>query len=102
MDNMEENYKIRFYLCTYQGTASEISTHILLRLPLVTGDRKRRLDHSLTLYTKINSKWIKDLSVRQESIKILEENTGSNLFNLSHSKFFLETSPEGCLGGSEG
>ena len=37
---------------------------------------------------------MKDLSVGQESLKILEENTGSNLFNLSPSNFFLETSPK--------
>ena len=43
-------------------------------------------------HTKMDSKWMKVLNVRQESIKILEENTGSNLFDLSH--FFLETSPK--------
>ena len=53
-----------------------------------------RLDHFLTPHTKIDSKWIKDLDVRQESIKILEENTGSNLCDLSHSNFFLDTSPK--------
>ena len=53
-----------------------------------------KLDHFLMLFTKINSKWMKVLSVRQESIKILVENTGSNLFDLGHSNFLLDTSPE--------
>ena len=39
-------------------------------------------------------KWMKDLNVRQESIKILEENTSSNIFDLSHSNVFLETLPK--------
>ena len=43
----------------------------------------------------MNSKWMKDLSVRQESIKILEANTGSNLCDLSCSNFLLDTSPKG-------
>ena len=52
------------------------------------------LDHFLTPYTKINSKWMKDLSVRQEAIKILEEKADKNLFDLGHSNFLLNTSPE--------
>ena len=52
------------------------------------------LDHILTPYTKINSKWMKYLNVRKEAIKILEEKAGKNLFDLGHSNFLLNTSPE--------
>ena len=53
-----------------------------------------KLDHFPKPYTKIDSKWMKDLNVKQESIKILEENTGSYFFNLGHSNFLLYTSPK--------
>lgn len=52
------------------------------------------LIHHLTSYTKVNSKWTKDLNVRQEAINILEERGGSNLFDLGHDNFLLDTSLE--------
>ena len=51
-----------------------------------------KLDHSLTPYTKTNSKWMKDLNGRQKSVKIQEENTGNTLCELGHSNFFQSTS----------
>ena len=53
-----------------------------------------KVGHFLTSYTKMNSRWIKDLNMRHESIKILDECTGSNFSDISYSNIFLGVPPE--------
>ena len=53
-----------------------------------------KLEHTLTSYRKINSNWLKDLTIRQDIIKPLEENRGKIFSNINHTNVFLGQSPK--------
>ena len=101
---MEEDRKPRVNPCTYGHlTFDKGGKHIQWRKDSLfnkwcwenwTATWKRmKLEHSLTTYTKINSKWIKHPNITLNAIKHLEINKGKTLFDINYSKIFFDPPP---------
>ena len=74
---------------TYSGGKIVSSVNGAGKTPI----QENEIEHSPTSYTKINLKWIKDLNVRRDTVKLLEENKGRMLFDIYHSNILFDPSP---------
>ena len=54
---------------------------------------RMKLEHFVTPYTKVNSKWIKDLNIMPDTTKLLVENIGRTLYDVNHSKILFDPPP---------
>ena len=78
---------------TYNGSKIVYSINAVGKIGQFHAEKKK-LDHLLKPHTRINSKWIKDLNIRPETIKILEENIGSKSLHIAHSNILSDVSPQ--------
>ena len=90
------NKKVVFYPHTYgQTSTKEARIYNWGRVSPANDDACKlvKLVHTLTSYTKINSKWLKNLNIRQDAIKLLEENIGKIISDINHTNVFLGQAP---------